>query len=264
MNSQNKNLPFTGIWYGKASTENNLIELWRNIESCMEEKEKLWSIIEMLKIGEFSAKKHLTEIIIKTKNKDIKNLSLRVFCSVAKHEDIDQFDNILKNAEENEIKMFVLYSIHTLSLEIIPYILALLEDWKGTELEQSMRYSLEMIFPYRKFLGDDCSLDDIGEFYREKITRLDCEKYYFQGEPIFIGTLTKELINYSIIAKKEARALQLTNIPTLLSIFSGIECPVNYSTIIDDKIMGQILNYVKQLASMEWEKGCKYFYGHKL
>ena len=104
MDSQNCELPFTGIWYGKATTTKNAMKLWENIELFSEEREKLWTTIELLKIGEFSAKRQLTEIMIKSKNEDIRKLSLRVFCSVAKHEDIEQGYDIQRPIHEHLVR----------------------------------------------------------------------------------------------------------------------------------------------------------------
>lgn len=50
----------------------------------------------------------------------------------------------------------------------------------------------------------------------------------------------------------------------MLSIWSGVKCPVEYYTLVNDKLMRDVIDYVKQLSEMNWERGCKYFYGHKI
>lgn len=39
---------------------------------------------------------------------------------------------------------------------------------------------------------------------------------------------------------------------------------MEYHTIVDDEMMTKVFEYAKKLSKMNWEKGCKYFYGHKI
>ena len=50
----------------------------------------------------------------------------------------------------------------------------------------------------------------------------------------------------------------------MISIWSGIGCLIEYYTIVNDEIMKKVFDYVKQILIMNWEKGCKYFYGYKI
>ena len=67
-----------------------------------------------------------------------------------------------------------------------------------------------------------------------------------------------------MIARSSNSELKDETIPSLLSIWSGIKCHADYYTVVDDKVVNEIIAYVKQIASMNWEKGCKYFYGYKI
>ena len=53
-------------------------------------------------------------------------------------------------------------------------------------------------------------------------------------------------------------------LPRLLSIWSGIECPIDYNTIMNDNVLEELENYINKLSEMSWEKGSKYFYSIKL
>ena len=60
----------------------------------------------------------------------------------------------------------------------------------------------------------------------------------------------------------QSRHLGKDLIPTLLSIWSGIKCPVEYNTVVNEEKFKQLLSYVEGLSEMDWRSGGKYFYGH--
>ena len=72
------------------------------------------------------------------------------------------------------------------------------------------------------------------------------------------------MLDASAPSRKNGERLHEITIPTMLSIWSGIECPVQYHTVVDDETMRKVIEYVKRLSKMNWERGCKYFYGHKV
>ena len=54
----------------------------------------------------------------------------------------------------------------------------------------------------------------------------------------------------------------VVTIPSVLSIWSGIKCPIQYDTIITNEKNRELMSYIDVLTKKEWKIGKKYFYGH--
>ncbi|MCT4507850.1 MAG: Imm47 family immunity protein [Tepidibacter sp.] len=255
-----------GIWYGKIPDNISNEELRHKINTGNDEKKKLLAIIDLLKLGDFSAKQLLIKMMNESNSDSVIKLCIRVFCSIANHSDIYKNENLemLLNLDEDSVNVFVTYSKQALSYEIVPYLLALLEEWEDTYIETTIRDALQDILNYQELIPVSASVDEIGEIFINKRDRIDIEKYYYKGDLAFPGVLTKQLIDASAISRKYGTELKEITIPTILSIWSGIECPVQYYTMVDDETMKKVFDYVKRLSKINWEKGCKYFYGHKV
>lgn len=265
MNEKN-NIMHTGIWYGEIIDNTNIEELWNKVNKEENEIDKLLLVIELLKLGEFSAKPLLIKIMNESNDSVVINLSVRVFCSIAQHEDIHNIKNLslLSGANDEVARLFASCSKYTLSYEVVPYLLAMLEEWEDTDVEIVIRDSLEWMLGYQQVIEESATIDEIGEFYINKNREIDVEKYYYEGQLAFPGILTKRLLDACVLSRTYGKCLKQSIIPKMLSIWSGIKCPVEYNTIVDDEIMRKVFDYVKQLSKMNWEKGCKYFYGHKI
>lgn len=264
--NEKDNIMCTGIWYGSIPNNISKEELWYKINNENDEKKKLLAIIDLLKLGDFSAKQLLIKMMNESNNYSVVNLCLRVFCSIGNHSDIYKNENLklLSNADDDAVNVFVAYSKQALSYEVVPYLLALLGEWEDTNVEISIRDALQDILNYQESISENASVDEIGEFFMKKREKIDAEKYYYKGDLEFPGVLTKQLLDASTFSRKFGTELKEITIPTMLSIWSGIECPVEYYTIVNDEIMEKVFDYVKQISRMNWEKGCKYFYGHKI
>lgn len=112
-------------------------------------------INELLKVGDFSVKKLLIQLLNSTNEENVLNLSVRLFCSILTHEDLLESDNFkfLYSASENIISTFTSCSVDTMSYHVIPYLLVLLEDWEDTDVEEDIRNTLEILLSYRKVIG---------------------------------------------------------------------------------------------------------------
>ncbi|WPC42620.1 Imm47 family immunity protein [Clostridium sp. JS66] len=255
-----------GIWYGETPNNISKEELWHDINNENDEKKKLLKIVDLLKLGDFSVKQLLIKMMNESNNYSVLNLCIRVFCSIANHSDIYNSDNLklLSSSDDDAVNVFVTYSKQVLSYEVVPYLLALLEEWEETDVEILIRDALQNILNYQELISENASVDEIGEVFVNRRDKIDEEKYYYKSDLVFPGTLTKRLLEASAISRKFGTELREIAIPTMLSIWSGIKCPVEYYTIVDDEIMKKVFDYVKQLSKMNWEKGCKYFYGHKI
>lgn len=246
------------IWYGDINQKD-----YESL-SIQDEEKELLKILAQLKIGDFSKKDQLINLIINSNDKNILNLGIRVFLSVSSSEDFLKIEKYLSEADEREVRVFTAFVEDSLSYEIIPLLLGLLSIWEETEVEIIISQTIGRMIDYTKARYELCSEDELGDAFVTFCEDKDLTKYYLKGKEFFIGDLTKELIEKVMIAKNQNAQFKNNIIPSMLSINSGIKCPVSYNTVINDDKVREVFTYVKTLAQMNWEKGCKYFYGHKV
>lgn len=119
------------------------------------------------------------------------------FCSIATHEDIRNSNNLkfLGSASEYAVDTFSSSAVTSLSMEIIPYLLVLLEEWDEiTDTSMIIRDSIDFYINYQDIIGEEVSVNDIGEFYLNYTEKCDMEKYYFYQSLAFPGDLTKNFL----------------------------------------------------------------------
>jgi hypothetical protein len=100
----------------------------------------------------------------------------------------------------------------------------------------------------------------IGELIAKAITKFAKPVYCYRGQPIFIGTVTKELVEAAIIANREQRPVSLFQQFYILSTFSGIPCPVQHGQTVSGQDVKAVFHYVKSIAQSGWKRDVKYFY----
>lgn len=199
-----------GIWYGEVSEKTDIEELWNKVNNEEKERDKLLIVIELLKHGDFSAKQLLIKIMNESNDEGVINLFLRVFCSIAKHNDIHNIENlaVLSGGNDEVVRLFASCSKYALSYEVEPYLLAMLEEWEDTSVEEVIRDALDWILDYQKIIPENASVDEIGEFYINKNREVKIDKYYYEGQLVFPGTLTKRLLDASALSRTNAKCLE--------------------------------------------------------
>ncbi len=175
------------IWYGNRPIE-SISDIKKRVLNAKTEKEVLLNVIELFKAGDFSQKQLLIQLMNHTNDEQILNLCIRIFCSIATHEDIRNSNNLtfLALASEYAVDTFSSAAITSLSMEVIPYLLVLLEEWDEiTDTSMIIRDSIDFFINYQDVIGEEVSVDEIGEFYLNYIKKCDVEKYYFYQIPAF-------------------------------------------------------------------------------
>lgn len=258
-------MTYKGIWLGPAKNQSELPYLREILLSCQTEEEYIEIIIELLKSGDFSVKNQLIQLMNTSKDDEIVALCVRVFLMISTHDDFYKQEtfNFLARASEDIVETFAVYANRSYSYEIVPYLLSLLDSWQDTNSEIVIRDGLDSLLGIYKDLGEEASLEDMGDYYLEQVQQLDSrETYYYNGQPLFLGDLSRELLTrvYRVLETQEA--LQLSTIPSLLSTLSGKKCPVDYFDNLTSEKLSQLYGYMDTLIQLELEPGKKYFYGH--
>ena len=254
------------IWFGDKPTLAKS-EIKEKILKSVTETEVLFNLIELFKTGDFNQKPLLVQLMNQTKDEAVLNLCIRVFLSVATHEDLRDTNNLrfLSEVTEETVDTFASAATSSLTLEVIPYLLALLEEWEEvSDTATIIRDSIDSFINFEEQIGEDATRDEIGNFYFKYYQEKDTDSYYFQHNLVFPGDLAKKLIQRVMIAANNEEPLKMELIPSLLSIWTGKRVPADYNTIISASNYKDFINYINELSSENWEKGQKYFYGYKL
>ncbi|RPK15244.1 Imm47 family immunity protein [Priestia endophytica] len=248
------------IWYGPSPSVGET----QNIGASLTEEGKLISLIQLFKSGDFSLKHVFIHLMNSTENEKLLNLCIHVFCSVCTHEDLRKVENLnfLSRVSEDNAYVFASCARETLSPEVVPYLLALLEEWDNTVVEEVIRDSLDYIMDYTSELNWNAPVDEIGSYYMEWRNTLLPTFYYYNREPVFPGNLTQSLVQRAFALREQNIPIKMESIPILLSVWSGTKCPVQYGTLMDEKVFQQLMDYIDTLSDGSWERGRKYFYGH--
>ncbi|WII35822.1 Imm47 family immunity protein [Paenibacillus thiaminolyticus] len=253
-------------WYGEISNS-NISDIKESILRSKTEQDIILQLVELFKLGDFTQKTLLIHLLNHSEDEAVLNLCIRIFCSICTHEDLRDSNNLrfLEKATEDAVNTFASAAVTTLSLEVVPYLLTLLEDWDEiNDTSTIIRDSIDAFIDFEEHLGADSSVEEIGQYYLEYINGHDPEKYYYNQKLSFPGELAKKLIERVMIAANNGHALEMELIPSLLSIWSGEKVPGDYYTVINPDNYNGFINYVEGLSKKNWEKGQKYFYGHKV
>ncbi|WP_068536470.1 Imm47 family immunity protein [Paenibacillus glacialis] len=261
--AQSDNL-MPSIWYGEKNSSGDISLLKESITKITTEKQCVLLINDLLKLGDFTAKSLLIQLLNTATDENVMNLCIRLFCSVASHQDLLNNENLLflSNVSEDNADTFASCALYTLSYDATPYLLAMLEEWEDTNVEETIRNTLDIMLNYSDTLDEKAPVDEIGNLYLDYIKGINNDKYYYYMEPVFPGELAKKLVEKAAISLKNKDMIKTNVIPSLLSVWSGIKSPVEYNTIVTDEKFKDVLNYVNVLSKMDWKIGGKYFYGY--
>lgn len=254
------------IWFGEKPTLSQS-QIKENLLKAVTETEVILNLIELYKIGDFTQTPLLIQLMNHTKDEAVLNLCIRVFLVIATHDDIRESNNLrfLGEGTEETINTFASAATTSLSLHIIPYLLALLEEWDEiSDTSLIIKDSIGSFLNFEEQIGEEATVDEIGDFYYKYCEEHDTENYYFQKNLAFPGDLAKKLVQRVMIAANNEEPLSMELIPSLLSIWSGEKVPGDYSTIISASNYKDFIEYINGLSMKNWEKGQKYFYGYKL
>ncbi|MFD0590084.1 Imm47 family immunity protein [Paenibacillus sp. GCM10027627] len=95
------------------------------------EQDSILQLLELFKLGDFSQKVLLIHLLNHSQDEAVINLCIRIFCSICTHEDLRDPIHLrfLEVAKEDMVYTFASAAVATLSLEVVSYLLALLEEW---------------------------------------------------------------------------------------------------------------------------------------
>lgn len=246
---------FNDVWFGKIGEYNSA-------EYSDLAVKKLLIILAEFQQGNFAQISELPRISQSSSNNDIRKFALRLFLSAASHNDLMMLSDMIDETSENDVSDFCYFSESSLSLQTLPYLLAILETWEGTNVGKMVCQTIGYIIDFLPAQDGECSLDEVASECKMFLNTHDQEKYYYAGNEFFVGNLTKQLVNEAMMCKAQGKLYYSDQVPSILSIVTGIKCPVQPGIQITDVVIERIMRYIKVLSARKWMSGCKYFYGN--
>lgn len=231
------------------------------LSDTRDELSRLQLIAELLKQGDWSAIDWLLPLL-SSKSADTRLYASQLLADVCSHRHVPHLYIPTQEIQEaGELQKQILFLGKTLSPAAIPVLLKIRSDSADTDLDGYFHTALHTILPVDGV--DEYTMDEVGvdNVYARALESIDPAQYYFDGQPVFAGDLTKEIITAAGAAYHDQTEFKLSFEPKILSNFSGIPFPIAFGTVVTDAVFRAIIDYSKEIAAMDWTKGKKYFYG---
>lgn len=219
--------------------------------------------------GDFSRKDDFVELFTKSGKREVLSVGMRIFMAVCSHSDFELLMDFFEDTGDyDDFRTFLVSVTESLSYQSIPYLLGLHGMWADTPVAGEIAFILNGMLhfapPDGLFEGkyDSYTTEQIGEAFRAFCQANDLDSYYYDGREVFLGDLTKQLMGIAVYCKGNDETFYSAEIPSILSNSTGMECPVKPDEVVDEGKIGAILDYVEKLSKGNYEKKCKYFYGH--
>lgn len=253
-------------WYGPVSNA-TAAERAAALRAARTPDEYLLAALDSFTVGDFEPKSILIDLLNTVRHQPFTDFAVRVFASVATHDDLANVETMafLTNAAPSTVVTFAHSTTSLMSVEAVAPMLALLEDWsEDPEISEALLQAIASLVPFEAVLGDSPGTEELAEHVGHVIQSSDRTSYVFHGRPAHPSQLARRLVERASIAAASGEELGISVPGSLLSIWSGVECPVDYDTQMDSERLNAVHAYVDTLSHQDWVRGQKYFYGHRL
>lgn len=223
------------------------------------EESKFLEYLYQFQQGDFQNKEQFVEFFLNS-SEEVFVLGIRLFMAIASHKDFALLEEFLGECEEDELRVFLAYVEESLSVQVIPYLLALYEEWEETSVGDDIARCICGMLGRKYMDGETYDIEQLGRFFVEFSNGHDLEKFYYNGEEFFAGDLSKLIIRVAMNCQNKKILFYTDQASSILSNSFGFKCPVFYGVEIDDNKISELYEYVNALSTIEQEKGKKYFY----
>lgn len=246
-----------------------LKEVQRNDEQYDTDAYWLVEYLAAFQKGDFSGKGKFVKLFARSKQREVLSVGMRIFMAVCNHGDFELLTDFFENPDDyDDFRTFLASVTESLSFQSIPYLLGLHDLWADTVIAGEIAFILNGMLHFAP--PDGLSEGKYGQYTTEQIgaaflefgEKHDLNCYYYDGKEVFLGDLTKQLMQIALYCKAYNKPFYSAEIPSILSNSTGVACPVKPDDDIDDEKIGAILEYIDQLPKEKYQKNCKYFYGY--
>ena len=242
------------FWFDNVST------YYKDTKRISDEEREFLNYMKTFQEGDFSNKTAFLDFVFHSCSRDIFVVGMRLFLTIATHEDFVLFIHFFEECEEDELRVFLAFVRESMSIQVIPYLVTLYEDWEETPVATQIAGCICDMLGEEFFEDEEYDAEELVEMFDDFKENNDLNKYYYYGEEFSLGNLTKEMISIMMDCKQRNQTYYAGQISSILSNITGIKCPIVYGDEITDEKVANVYNYVKEISNMKMEKGRKYFY----
>lgn len=212
--------------------------------------------------GDFSAKREFVDFFLNASEWNTYVSGIRLFMAVCSHSDIELLSSFLSECDENHLRVFLAFVPESLTIQAVPYLLALYETWEDTDVGQDIAKTIcEMLGEeYHDEVHYD--VNELGNLFISFSEKNDLLLYYYDGKEYFVGEMTKKIISVAAYCHSKSIGFLCDIMSSVISNGTGVECPVHYNINISDDVMNELFEYVKSLIEKQQTPGKKYFFNH--
>lgn len=229
-----------------------------------DETDTILKFIKAFQQGDFQRKAEFVNFFLNASDERILVIGMRLFMAIASHEDFKLLEEFLSEGEEDELYIFLAFVEEALSLQVIPYLLALYEAWEDTEVGDDIAMHICNMLGAAYHEEETYDIEQLGNLFVEYAKNHDLNQYYYDGELFFTGEITQKIIRIAMQCHRDEEEFYVDEMSSILSNTCGKECPVAYGTEVDDLKITEIMDYVKEISGFECGRGEKYFYRNKI
>lgn len=212
--------------------------------------------------GDFSAKREFVDFFLNTSDWNIYVQGVRLFMAICSHSDMEMLTAFLNECDEEQLRVFLAYIPEALTVQVIPILLALYEDWEDTYLGQDIARCICGLLGKEYHEEIHYDVNELGDLFISFSKENDLSMYYYKGKIYFAGEITKKIISMATYCRSKSKKFLGDQMPSILSNGTGIECPVHYNTEINDDTITRLYGYVNTIIEKRQLRGKKYFYNH--
>lgn len=235
---------------------------YREMKNEIKEENEILNHLFRFQFGDFSMKEKFVDFFLHTSDWNEYVLGVRLFMAICSHSDLEMITEFLSKCNEKQLQVFLAFMPESLTVQTIPLLLALSEDWKGTYIEQDIALCI------REMLGSeydnevDCNINELGNDFILFSKENDLSLYYYRGKPYFAGDMTKRIVSMAMYCRSNSKKFLSNQMPSILSNGTGIKCPVYYGMDISNNVVGRLYGYINKVINKQQVRGQKYFYNH--
>lgn len=252
-------IPYRRATYGLSLERPAIADLRRLLRGTKSELEELEALVSLLKAGDREAIQHLGKLL-SSRSADVRGYAGDLFAAACSRRQASEMKRLLEAARDpEEINRAMLSTGLSLCPEGVQLVLDYRRDYGDDTFDDHVSDVVANILGIEIQVPIE-DLDEIEAHCRKVVTDLSTDAYYFEGQPVFVGDLTKAVLTHAAVALREQRPFALAYEPWLLADFSGMTCPVAHGNAVDDGTFRELLAYTKLQAAVSWTRGQKYFY----
>lgn len=214
--------------------------------------------------GDFSNKKEFVEFFLNTSDWNIYVMGIRLFMTICNHSDMELLSEWLSNCDEKQLRVFLAYVPESLTVQAVPFLLALYEIWEETYVGQDIARCICEILGENFYEEKHYDIDELGDLFVLFSDENDLNMYYYKGQRYFIGEMTKKIITMAMYCQSKSKKFLGNQMSSIISNGTGKECPIYYNVEITGEVISSMYEYVNNIAQIQQTVGNKYFFNHQI